>query len=99
MKRVMISAILTLVLTFSLSGAGLAAAPSAGFLDRPGLRAQVACPVQGGKINQDLYIDYQSQRVYFCCPGCLPIFKKNPEKHLQKLQAQGVVPEKSPGGN
>ncbi len=97
MKRVIISAILTLVLTFSISGVGWAADPMAGFLDRPGTRAQAACPIQGGKINKDLYVDYQGQRVYFCCAECLPIFKKNPEKYLQKMREQGVVLEKSPG--
>jgi YHS domain-containing protein len=97
MKRMMISAILTMGLTFSISGAGWAADPMTGFLDKPGPRAQAACPVQGGKINKDLYVDYQGQRVYFCCPECLPIFKKNPERYLQKMRESGVVPEKSPG--
>jgi YHS domain-containing protein len=48
-------------------------------------KTQVACPVQGGKINKDLYVDYQGQRVYFCCPACIDIFKKDPEKFLRKM--------------
>ncbi len=98
MKKLMISALLTLVLTFLISAAGLAADPTTGLLDRPGPRAQAACPVQGGKINKELCVDYQGQRVYFCCPECLPIFKRNPEKYLQKMREHGVVPEQSPGG-
>ncbi len=86
MKRVIIAGILTLVLAFSIPGAGWAADPMTGFMDRPGPRAQVACPVQGGKVNKDLYVDYQGQRVYFCCQECLPIFNKNPERYLLKMR-------------
>ncbi len=99
MKRMMIALILALVLAFTAAGAGLAADPTTGFLDRPGPRAQVACPVQGGKINKTLYRDYQGQRIYSCCPECIPIFEKNPEAYLQKMRQQGVVPEKAPAGN
>ena len=27
---------------------------------------QQFCPVMGGKINKDLYADYEGKRVYFC---------------------------------
>ena len=67
-------------------------------MERPSPKQQVACPVKGGKINQELYVDYQGQRIYCCCPECLPIFKTNPEAFLQKMQEQGVVPEKAPAG-
>ncbi len=93
------SLIMALLLAFLLAASGLAADPITGLLDKPAPRKQVVCPVQGGKVNQDLYVDYQGQRVYFCCPECIPIFKKNPEKYLQKLREQGVVPEKSPAQN
>lgn len=100
MKKLTITVILALVLAFSAAGAGLASDPTAGIMDRPGpLRTQqTACPVQGGKINKEIYTDYQGQRVYFCCPACIDIFKKDPEKFLRKMQEKGVVPEKSPGG-
>ena len=68
-------------------------------MDQPQVKSQTVCPVQGGKINKNLYTDYQGQRVYFCCPECLPIFKKNPEAYLKKLREQGVVPEESLAGN
>ena len=100
MRRMLITVIVALVLAFSLAGAGLAAEPTAGLLDKSGPlvgKQQTVCPVQGGKINKNLYVDYQGQRVYCCCPECLPIFKKNPEAYLQKMREQGVVPEKSPG--
>jgi len=98
MKK-LITPIMALVLAFSLAGAGWAADPSTALMDRPQVgKSQIACPVQGGKINKDLYVDYQGQRVYFCCAECLPIFKKNPEAYLKKLRQQGVTPEETPGG-
>lgn len=97
MKEKMITVILALVLAFSVAGAGWAAPPP--MMDQPVAgKTQVACPVQGGKINKDLYVDYQGQRVFFCCPACIPIFNKDPEKYLRKMREQGVTPEKTPGG-
>jgi YHS domain-containing protein len=84
--------ILALVLALSLVGSGLAAAPAASG------KPQVTCPVMDANINKDLYADYQGQRVYFCCPACLELFQKDPEKYLKKMKDQGVTPEKSPGG-
>ena len=50
----------------------------------------------GGKINKDLYTDYQGKRVYFCCAACIEPFNKDPEKYIKKLQDEGVVLEKAP---
>ena len=97
MKRMTITMILTLVLAFSAAGTGWTAPPP--LMDQPlAGKSQIACPVQGGKINKEIYTDYQGQRVYFCCPACIDIFKKDPEKFLRKMQEKGVVPEKTPGG-
>jgi YHS domain-containing protein len=102
MKTSMITVVLALSLALALAGTGWAGDPTAALLDKPGPmqtgQQQVACPVQGGKINKDLYVDYQGQRIYFCCPACLPIFKKNPEAYLQKMERAGVAPEKAPSG-
>ena len=57
---------------------------------------QTACPVMGGNINKELYVDYKGERVYFCCAGCPETFKKNPEKYMKKLKAEGVELEKVP---
>jgi YHS domain-containing protein len=56
-------------------------------------KAQTHCPVMGGKINKEVYADYQGQRVYFCCPGCKKPFQENPDKYFKKLAEKGVVPE------
>ncbi len=59
---------------------------------------QTNCPVMGGPINKQHYSDYQGKRVYFCCPACIPEFKKDPAKYVKKLEDEGIVLEKAPGG-
>lgn len=46
---------------------------------------QTVCPVMGGKINPALYVEYQGEKVYFCCAGCPETFEKNPQQYLSKL--------------
>ncbi|XOF32783.1 MAG: YHS domain-containing protein [Candidatus Electrothrix sp. YB6] len=57
---------------------------------------QTTCPVMGGKINKEIYADYQGQRVYFCCAACLPKFNEDPETYLAKMQEMGQEPEAVP---
>ncbi|MGA7875484.1 MAG: YHS domain-containing protein [Desulfoferrobacter sp.] len=57
---------------------------------------QTICPVMGGKIDKNVYADYQGKRVYFCCESCKQEFEKNPDKYLKKLEEEGVTPEKTP---
>ena len=59
----------------------------------PELKPQTTCPVMGGKINKDIHVDYQGQRVYLCCEGCKETFKKDPEKYLKKLADSNVLLE------
>ncbi len=46
---------------------------------------QPTCPVMGGPIDPNVYIDYKGKRVYFCCQGCDDQFLANPERYLDKL--------------
>jgi len=46
---------------------------------------QTKCPVMGGDINNDIFVEYKGKKVYFCCPGCVEKFKADPEKYLSKL--------------
>ncbi len=65
----------------------------------PGVSAakeQTKCPVMGGLINKNLFIDYQGSRVYFCCPPCLKQFKNNPDLYVKKMKEQGITLAKSP---
>ncbi|MHC5059754.1 MAG: efflux RND transporter periplasmic adaptor subunit [Planctomycetota bacterium] len=56
--------------------------------DEPAVNAtaeQTVCPVMGGVINKEVFTEYKGKKVYFCCPGCIPEFQKNPEKYITKL--------------
>jgi len=46
---------------------------------------QTTCPVMGGAIDKNIFIEYKGKKVYFCCPGCEEQFKKEPEKYIAKL--------------
>jgi YHS domain-containing protein len=59
-------------------------------------KPQTVCPVLGGNINKQVYMDYQGKRIYFCCQGCDAEFRKNPEKYMKKIQEQGITLEKCP---
>ena len=49
------------------------------------LKPQTTCPVMGGEIDKSVFADHEGKRVYFCCPGCISEFQKDPEKYLKKL--------------
>lgn len=57
---------------------------------------QGKCPVMGGKINKEVYTDYNGKRIYFCCAGCDETFQKDPEKYMEKMKKEGVVLETTP---
>jgi YHS domain-containing protein len=46
---------------------------------------QPMCPVMGGPIDPNVFIEYKGKRVYFCCQGCDDQFLANPERYLDKL--------------
>jgi len=46
---------------------------------------QTTCPVMGGAINKDIFVEYKGKKVYFCCPGCEDKFKESPEQYVAKL--------------
>lgn len=52
---------------------------------------QTHCPVMGGKIDSTVYTDIQGQRVYHCCPACIPKIKAEPDKYFKKSAAEGIV--------
>ena len=64
--------------------------------DKVAAKVQTLCPVMGNPINKSLYADYNGKRVYFCCPGCIEEFKKDPEKHIKQLESQGIQLEATP---
>jgi Cu(I)/Ag(I) efflux system membrane fusion protein len=46
---------------------------------------QTHCPVMGGKINPEVFIEYKGVKVYFCCWGCDDKFLAEPEEYIPKL--------------
>lgn len=59
------------------------------------IAAQTKCPVMGGKVDREVFTvwegneDYSAKKVYFCCPGCIDTFKKDPVKYIKKLEKMG----------
>ena len=49
---------------------------------------QKTCPIMGGAINKNIYVDYNGRRVYFCCKMCVATFKKDPQKYVTKVDAE-----------
>ena len=58
---------------------------------------QSACPVMGGKVNKDLYVDYEGKRIYVCCQGCIGPLKKDPARYVEAMEKAGVALEATPG--
>ena len=59
---------------------------------------QKTCPVMGAPISPDIYVDYEGRRIYFCCLSCVEAFKKDPEKYVEKVDAEIGVMEETPEG-
>ncbi len=60
------------------------------------VKAQTTCPVMGGKINKQEYVDVKGCRIYVCCAGCKAKIKADPDTYINKLKDEGVTPEKTP---
>ncbi len=54
-------------------------------------RVQATCPVMGGAIDKNQYLDYGGKRIYICCGGCMSALKADPEKYIRKLEDAGVA--------
>jgi YHS domain-containing protein len=57
------------------------------------LKPQTKCPIMGGAVNKNLYVDVQGQRIYVCCRGCLAPVKADPDKAFATLQKNGEYAE------
>lgn len=76
-----------LIALLIISGTGLAFAEG---------KPQTTCPVMGGKINKNMYVDVKGYRIYICCAGCNRAIKANPEKFIKKMKEDGVELKKTP---
>ena len=87
-KKTKVMIVSLMVFAFLFAGSGVVLAKET----KPAER----CVVMGGKINKDVYVDHEGQRVYFCCAACIDEFNKNPDKYLKKMKEAGVEPQKTP---
>ena len=56
---------------------------------------QKTCPImKGNPIDKKVYADSDGKRVFFCCTGCINVFKKDPAKLIKEMEAQGIELEK-----
>jgi YHS domain-containing protein len=46
---------------------------------------QTTCPVMGGAIDKNIFVEYKGKKVYFCCKDCVDKFQANPERYIAKL--------------
>jgi YHS domain-containing protein len=60
------------------------------------MKPQTLCPVMKAPINKKYYVDYNKQRIYFCCSDCPKEFNKDPGKYMKALKEWGVTPEPAP---
>ncbi|MBC8426091.1 YHS domain-containing protein [bacterium] len=54
---------------------------------------QQTCPITGNPVDESVFIAYQGQKIYFCCPGCDETFLKSPETHFAGFAESGVLVE------
>lgn len=57
---------------------------------------QTTCPVMGGAINTNMYVDAEGYRIYVCCGGCISAVNADPARYIAKMKADGVEPQKAP---
>ena len=57
---------------------------------------QTQCPVMGGKVNKQLFVDVNGKRIYVCCGGCIKAIKADPDKYIKQMEAAGIELEKTP---
>ena len=53
-------------------------------------KPQTSCPVSGKPINKEVFLDFQGQRIYFCCPSCPAEFQKDPEEYFAKFEKEHI---------
>jgi len=57
-------------------------------------KIQTICPVEGRKIDKNVYVDYQGKRIYFCCADCKAKFDADSAKYIKQMEDKAIVLEK-----
>ena len=55
------------------------------------IQRQTQCPVMGGAINRDFFVDVEGYRIYVCCPGCDDAIRDDPQRYIDEMQEAGVT--------
>lgn len=68
-------------------------AAAGAFAEQTAGKPQTACPVSGKPIDAATspHVDFQGQRIYFCCGTCPATFRNDPESFFAKAAGAGVV--------
>ena len=53
-------------------------------------KAQTICPIGGDAIDKSSFVDYKSERVYFCCDGCKSKFNADADNIVAKMKEDGI---------
>jgi len=59
-------------------------------------KPQTRCPVMGGEIDRNIYVDVKGKRIYVCCRGCDDAIRAEPDIYLRKIEKAGVALEDTP---
>ena len=49
------------------------------------------CPVSDESVEEDVFMEYKGNKVFFCCNSCKGKFEKDPKKYTMKQTSQEVV--------
>ncbi len=55
-----------------------------------GKSLQTDCPVMGGTIDRDHFVDVEGYRIYVCCPGCDETILEDPQRYIDEMKAAGI---------
>jgi len=66
--------------------------------DKP-KKPQTICPVMGGPIDKNLYVDVKGKRIYLCCAACEEPVRVETDKYIKKIEARGETVEDAPSSN
>jgi len=59
-------------------------------------KAQTLCPITGQPITKSSYLDYEGERIHFCCDDCKSAFLKDPGRYVNKMKSDGIALEAAP---
>jgi len=43
----------------------------------------LTCPVGGTPADSSVFVEYNGQKIFFCCADCIPAFQEDPESYLK----------------